>query len=49
MTLQRDGLMTSVNILRSNLPNYCKMLVQKKWEEMKVSIMEAIENLAKAG
>jgi len=26
-----------------------KMLVQKKWEEMKVSIMEAIENLAKAG
>lgn len=26
-----------------------KMLVQKKWEEMKVSIMEAIENLAKSG
>ena len=26
MTLQRDGLMTSVNILRSNLPNYCNMI-----------------------
>ena len=46
MILRRDGLMTSVNILRLNLPNYCyNMKQEQKYEEAFAQLQDIVRKM----